>query len=214
VSANTDLTSFVREALARGVPRAGIQEALQKAGWNPEQVRRAMAAFAETEFPVPVPRPAPYLSAREAFLWLLLFTCLYLVAFNLGTLLFEFIDRAFPDTSSGFNDRFSSNRIRWSVSTLVVTLPLFLFLSGVTGRESRSGPNRIISPVRRWLTYLTLFVSASVLIGDVVHLVNSFLSGELTIRFALKVLTVGVIAGAAFWYYLTDLRTDEREVVS
>jgi hypothetical protein len=28
----------------------------------------------------------------------------------------------------------------------------------------------------------------------------------------LKVLTVGVIAGTGFWYYLSDLRIDEKEV--
>ena len=65
--------------------------------------------------------------------------------------------------------------------------------------------------MRRWLTYLTLFVAAAVLIGDVANLVYSLLGGELTVRFCLKVLTIGGIAGTAFWFYLSDLRRDERE---
>jgi hypothetical protein len=214
MAANSELISFVKDALARGVSRAAIQDALRDAGWRPEQVRRALASFADSGLPLPVPRPAPYLSAREAFLWLLLFTCLYLVCFNLGTLLFEFIDRAFPDATFSGVGSYGRDRIRWAVSTLVVTLPLFLVLSNITAREAPGGPDRIMSPVRRWLTYLTLFVAASVLIGDVVHLVNSLLSGELTTRFVLKVITVGVIAGVAFWYYLADLRKDEKEVAA
>jgi uncharacterized membrane protein (DUF106 family) len=65
--------------------------------------------------------------------------------------------------------------------------------------------------VRRWLTYLTLFVSAGVLIADLVTMVYNVLGGELTTRFVLKVLVVGAIAGGVFWYYLTDLGVDEKE---
>ena len=66
-------------------------------------------------------------------------------------------------------------------------------------------------PVRRWLTYVTLFGAACTLIGDVMSLVYSALGGELTTRFVLKVLIVGVIAGAIYWYYLSDLRADEKD---
>jgi hypothetical protein len=37
------------------------------------------------------------------------------------------------------------------------------------------------------------------------------LGGELTVRFLLKVITVGIIAGAVFGHYLWDLRKEERE---
>ena len=75
----------------------------------------------------------------------------------------------------------------------------------------RADPGKRASKIRRWLTYLTLFVSASFLIGDVVTLVYNVLGGELTVRFLLKVAVVGAIAGTAFGYYLTDLRREERE---
>ena len=49
------------------------------------------------------------------------------------------------------------------------------------------------------------------LIGDLTYLIDRVLGGELSTRFVLKVLTVGTIAGTAFWYYLSDLRRDEKE---
>jgi hypothetical protein len=52
------------------------------------------------------------------------------------------------------------------------------------------------------LTYLTLSVASGILIGDFITLVYYLLSGELTIRFILKVLTVAAIAGGAFAYHL------------
>ncbi|MNC98380.1 hypothetical protein D3C83_163200 [compost metagenome] len=65
--------------------------------------------------------------------------------------------------------------------------------------------------MRRWLTYLTLFLAAAVLIGDMITLVYNALGGEITIRFALKVLVAAVISGAIFGFYLRDLRREERE---
>lgn len=211
------LLAFVKEALARGTSRGEIETVLLTAGWEKDQVTAALRSYAEVSFLIPVPRPAPYLSAREAFLYLLLFTTLYLTAFNLGRLLFQFINLAFPDPASSSwmtSPEYIRRAIRWSVSTLVVSFPLFLYLHRFTTRELERDPTKRTSKVRRWLTYLTLFISASVVMGDVISLLNGLLSGELTMRFVLKSLTVAVMAGAAFWYYLRDLRRDEQEAVS
>jgi hypothetical protein len=201
-----DLTTFVRESLARGIPRERIGATLHEAGWPRERVDRALRAFAEVDFPLPVPRPQPYLSAREAFLYLLLFTTLFLSAFHLGVLLFELIEKAFPDP---IGPNFSARELRWSVSYLVVSFPIFLFLTVRQERELRGDPVKRGSKVRKWLTYLTLFVAAGFLVGDLVALIFHFLEGELTVRFLLKALVVAVLAGTVFGYYLRDLRKEE-----
>jgi hypothetical protein len=208
-----DLIPFVRDALAGGRSRVEIEEVLKQAGWSPEQVTRALAAFAQIDFPVPVPRPRPSVSAREAFMYLLLFATLYTAAYNLGSLLFDLINRAFPDPAAyqGY-ETYVRQSIRWSTSWLMVSFPVFLFMSWLTGRATGVDPTKRTSPVRRWLTYLTLFVAACALIGDFVTLIYNLLGDELTVRFILKALVVAAIAGAAFGYYLSDLRADEREV--
>ena len=208
MAVNEELVGFVRDALRSGVSREGIADGLRRAGWSREQVHAALSSFADVEFPIPIPRPRASIEAREAFLYLVLFTTLYISAYQLGSLLFQFIERALPDAA----DRTFGvvQRLRWAVSSLVVAFPVFLFLSRLTGREADADPVRRQSPVRRWLTYLTLFVAAAVLIGDVTTLLYNLLGGDLTARFVLKVLVVGLIAGAIFWYYLSDLRADER----
>jgi hypothetical protein len=212
MAGSDELIGFVREALGRGVTRSQVEEVLRQAGWEAEQINGALAAFAPVDFPVPVPRPRPSLSAREAFMYLLLFTTLYIVTYNLGNLLFQLINRASPDPASYALETYIRESIRWSVASLIVALPVFLYMSRLTGRARRADPNKRSSPVRRWLTYLTLFVAACVLIGDVVMLVYNLLGGELTTRFVLKVVTVGMIAGTVFWYYLAELRGDERDL--
>jgi hypothetical protein len=208
--ASDELTGFVREALARGAPRAEVEAALRQAGWDPRQINAALGSFAAVDFPIPVPRPRPSLSAREAFMYLLLFSTMYVVAFQFGSLLFDFINQAFPDPAAGGLERFQRDSIRFSVSSLIVALPVFLYMSRLTNRETALDPTKRTSPVRRWLTYLTLFSAACVLIGDVTTLIYSLLGGELTTRFVLKVVVVALIAGTIFWFYVSDLRVDER----
>lgn len=210
-AATQHLELFVRDALLKGALRDSIEAALTSAGWTPEQTRDALNAYAESDFSVPVPKPRPYLSAREAFLYLLLFATLYLSAYHLGSLLFDFINRAFPDAANPQNARNITQSMRWSVASLVIAFPVFLFVARYLGNDLARNPVKRLSAVRRWLTYLTLFVAAAVLIGDLITLVYNLLGGELSARFVLKVMVVGLIAGTIFGYYLRDLRREEKE---
>jgi hypothetical protein len=213
MAAGDELLDFVRNALGRGVPRVQIEDALRQGGWTTDQIQGALAAYADIDFPIPVPRARPYLSAREAFIYLVLFGTLYASAYNLGSLVFEFINRAFPDASQTFDgyEQYSRQSIRWSISWLIVAFPVFLYLSWLTERDISRDPMKRASKVRRWLTYLTLCSAACALLGDFTTLVYNVLGGELTVRFLLKVLTVALISGTAFIYYLNDIRQDEVE---
>ncbi|MDQ3287447.1 MAG: DUF5671 domain-containing protein [Pseudomonadota bacterium] len=211
-SGNQELDLFVREALARNVSKDDVEQALAAAGWPAAQARGALNAYADVPFPVPVPRPRPYLSAREAFLYLVLFATLYMAAWNLGSLLFDMIDGAWPDPASASYARDMSLRsMRWATASVIIAFPVFLYVARYLGRELERNPVKRLSAVRRWLTYLTLFLAATVLIGDMITLVYNLLGGEIAVRFLLKVLVAGVIAGAIFGYYLWDIRRDEVE---
>jgi hypothetical protein len=205
-----DLEWFARESLLRGLGKAEIHKAMLDAGWTEDQIRNVVDAYADSTFPVPVPRPRAQLSARDAFLYLVLFTTLYFSSYNLGSLLFDFINKALPDpTVTTYRTGWDS--MRWSVSALIVAFPTFLYLSYHINQDVTRNPVKRLSPIRRWLTYLTLFVASCVLIGDVTTLIYNALGGELTSRLSLKLLAVGAIAGTAFGYYLSDLRREERE---
>ncbi len=207
---NPELVGFVREGLERALPREQIANILTRAGWPPDQVRRALAGFADVESPIPVPRPTVSTRPREAFLYVVMFTALFVSAFSLGAVLFRLIDLALPDPA-GLPPEAVRELLRLSVSALVVASPLFAFVARVVCRGVEAQPGSRASRIRLQLTYLTLFVASCVLVGAVTALVYSFLGGELTLRFVLKSLTVAAIAGGAFGYYLRDLRAAERE---
>lgn len=209
---SSELQAFVKEALGRGLGRADVERALAQAGWEGDQVKGALAGYADIEFPVAVPRPAPYLSAREAFVYVVLFSTLYISAFNLGTLLFDFIDRLFPDPAVRSYETYLRESIRWSVSSLIVAFPIFISLARVVNRSIRTDSRKRSSKIRYQLTYVTLFIAGSCLLGDVICLVYQFLGGALTARFVLKVLTIAAITAPVFLYYLADLRRDEENI--
>src|SRR5262245_50099760 len=135
---STELQQFVREALARGQSRDAIRARLAAAGWQPEEIASALDAWDETDFPVPVPRRRPYLSARETFLYLVLFVTLYVTAYNVGSLAFQFVERWLPDPAltSRYSGRaqFSLQAARGAAAALLIAFPVFLALSSYIGR--------------------------------------------------------------------------------
>lgn len=205
---NSELFSFVREALGKGVSRGKIKETLLAAGWGQEDVKSALDAFFDTEFPIPVPRRAPYIAAREAFMYLLNFLTLYISAFSFGTLLFQFINRAFPDPLRQFES--SLQAIRGATAALIIAFPIFIAISWLLRKELSADPEKRGSKIRKWLTYITLFIAAGVIIGDLITLIRTFLEGELTLRFVLKVVSIFIISGTIFGYYLWDMRKEEK----
>jgi hypothetical protein len=206
-----DLSLFVKEALLKGESRSSIKHALEKAGWEADEVRNALNAYADSDFPIPVPRRKPYVGAKEAFMYLLMFLTLYWSSFSFGQLLYQFINRAFPDALQMYYAADSSaSIIRMDLASLIIAFPVFLWISWMLAKEIKKDPDKRASKIRKWLTYLTLFIAAGIIIGDLIALVFNVLAGDLTPRFVLKVLTVGGIAGAIFGYYLIDLRKDEK----
>ncbi len=206
--ANQTLDTFIRDALNRGEPRDRIAAALVSAGWTQREVDSTLNDYAVTDLGMAVPKPRPYVSAREAFLYLVLFILLGVVAWNLGSLLFALIDLAiYDELDNPYGDFFFGNRdyqIRAAIAGLVVGGPLFAWLALHIRKQRRTNPAMQRSVVRKWLTYVTLIIAACTLIGDVISLVYNFLAGELSTRLILKLLVVGILSGGVFFYFIRD----------
>lgn len=201
------LISFVRDCLAQGLSRSDVSRELAAAGWSPREVSLALDAFAESSLPVPVPRKRVSSSPRDAFLHLVALVALYNAAFAVGGILFVLLDRWLPqplDSTYGFK-----GVLRWAVATLVVTVPILLLTHRAIARDVARNPVARLSPVYRFLAYLTLLITALVMAGDLVWVVIAFLQGEATLRFLLKALVVLAVAGGVYLWYSSDLRREE-----
>jgi len=148
--------------------------------------------------------PSVKATPRDVFLQLLSVGTLYVSAVSLIALLFQYVNRLIPDPLSF--DYGIGDALRRSIATIIVVFPVYVVTAWYFQKESISQPERREIKIRKWLVYLTLFVSAVTVIVDLVTLVYKFLGGELSPRFALKVLAVLIVAAGVFWYYLWDLR--------
>lgn len=143
-------------------------------------------------------------SPKDFFLYLGAMVALYVSAVSLITLLFGYVDALFPDKLELFRGLYSSS-IRTSIASLLIIFPIYLFLTHLLNQDIRRNPEKKDLWIRKWLIYLTLFVAGVTIIIDLVVLVNTFLGGELTVRFILKVLAVLAVIGSGFGYYFYDL---------
>jgi len=208
---NPDLHAFVREALARGTSRDDVRKALREARWPDDEIEAELAAWHDAGLGLPVPRRRLAFSPREAFLYLLLFVALYLVAYNVGAILFAWVERLWPDPAMASYEGWDRTRdwVRWALASALVAFPVYLYTARTTGRAVAADPEKRNSGVRRWLTYLTLFNAACVLIGDFIVVLQGLFKGELTARFLSKAAIVAVIGGWLFTHYMGGLRRDE-----
>ena len=157
----------------------------------------------------PSPNIARGESAKDAFLHLLAFGTLGTWVGAIASLVFTLLDKYFPDfVSDGIYETFSSQsyNISTQLACIIVALPVYLFATRIITRDITQNPERSESGVRRWLTYIALLITAGTLIGDLITFFGYFLRGELTVRFVIKVVTVLILAGGVFWYYLTTLK--------
>jgi cytochrome bd-type quinol oxidase subunit 2 len=213
MAANDRLVQFVREALLLGRTREEIRAALGQAGWSENEVADALASFATGDFNPPVPCPRPLLTARDTFVYLLLFTSLALVASYLVSLVHGVLDLALPDpTDNDWTERRATDTIRWAIAMLVVFTPVFVWMTLHTRARIAKDAGQRRGIARKWLTYMAMLIAALVFCGDAAYVIYSFLDGEATLRFLLKALTVACVSAGIFVYYLNDIedRADER----
>lgn len=142
-------------------------------------------------------------TAKDFFLYVGILVTLYSGVGFLLNLLFGIINNAFPPI-----DRYWYNpSISLPVAALIVLTPVFLWLSYLVSKSQEIDSEKQNIWVRRWFIFLTLFGTGALVVGDLITLLYYFLDGrDLTAGFLLKVLSVLVVAGVVFGYYLSDLR--------
>src|SRR5260370_25306475 len=106
-----------------------------------------------------------------------MFATLILSAYSLGDLIFELINRAYPDPAEFRYQRGVLQAIRWSLASVIVTFPVFLGVAWLLARSVATNPTKRASKIRRHVTYITLSIAACALIGDVICLVYNCLGG-------------------------------------
>ncbi len=219
------LIQFVDHASDKGLDRATIRQLLLSAGWKDKVIGEVICA---RDLDLPIPEPAPVALARErtqhrpstprkardAFLHLLTFGSLYIWSTSVIVLLLTYLDFAFPDPAwrtsyARLQEMLSIIRVQLAV--IIVSFPIFLLTWNYLLREVRRSPETGKGVLRRWLGNLSLFVGMITLSANTMTLIYFLLEGQLTIRFALKALTLFLIAGGLVGYLAFTLRSETHK---
>lgn len=150
------------------------------------------------------------MTPKDFFLNLGIVVTLYTSVIAFLTLLFEIIDRVFPDALSQgyYTYGYYSSSIRFAIASLVIMFPLYLVVSAFNNRQAVLVPEKRKLFIRRWLSYLTLFLAALAMAIDLITLINTFLGGEITARFTWKIVAVFLVSAVVFGYYIFDLKQE------
>lgn len=131
---------------------------------------------------------------------------LYVSLGALLALLFAIITLAFPDAADSYwVVENASETIRFSIAMLIVFFPTYIVLTRLVNTIRRKEHGTYLT-LTKWLIYLSLLLGGSILLGDLVAVIYEFLNGDLTVRFLLKALSMLIVIGSAFAYYLLDAR--------
>jgi hypothetical protein len=149
--------------------------------------------------------------AKYAFYYLLSLIALIFTAFSVGLVIFSIIDKTIPDAVSNYYVNSVDGPLKFAISALLIAGPIFFLISYLISKGLRQGELSKDSGLRRWLTYFILLVSSVIILGVLINVINSFLSGELSSRFILKALSVFVISAITWSFYFYDIRRSNPE---
>jgi cation transport ATPase len=141
--------------------------------------------------------------AQFVFYYLLSLISLGAMALGLGIIVFEVLDKVFVDVSSSY---FSMQALKTAFSTLIISTPIYYICSHLLSKSIRKNELSLESSLRKWLIYLILLVTSVIMLVWLVSILNSFLNGEMTIKFILKALTALIISAMIFSYYLYNIK--------
>jgi hypothetical protein len=149
----------------------------------------------------------PKTTPKDFFLWAGAMITLYGSAIAFINLIFDYINYAFPNVLIPYyySDPYQGS-MSFEIATLIVLFPAFLALMRVIRKDIAKDASRGEVWVRRWALYLTLFIAGLTILGDLITLVYTFLSGsDITLRFLLKVAIVLLVAAGGFMHFMADL---------
>jgi len=147
---------------------------------------------------------------KDFFLNLGWLITLYGTIISFIALSFGIINKLFVDPSDMYYSVVSyTSGIRLSISWLVVVFPIFLILSHYMKKIFLANPELRDLWIRKWLIYLTLFLSSITFVVDLILTVNKFLEGDLSSKFFAKAVVVFLVAGLTFYYYFRELRAKD-----
>ncbi len=221
---NAQLICYIRLARDQNISALEIEKNLIEVGWNTEAIQKALKLSDQPDIPLPPtdfkiqPQQSIHSpnqnSMWDAFEHILLFITLYVLATSAALILYYFVDKWVPgiteDAYNTYARQSQLSRLRSSIAAAIVSFPLFAFFFLRVTKRTMENPHIRNLKSRKFLIYLTLVLTFLIVIGNVIHIIYNFLSGNITANFILSFLVTIFISGIIFLYYLNQIKEDRK----
>jgi len=210
---NSELRRSVRKAYEAGVSKEDLAQYLREAGWGEKDVELVTKEFVAKVLPasgkvlvISVPQPS---HGKDAFFAVVTFFAMLGLAFHLGLFSFAVIDlyvRPHPDP---WDPQWASESLWSSLGWLVLLVPLWIGLTWWWNDAAKTDMARMFSPVRRWLTYITLALTAFAVIIDLGLLLSrAFVHNGQWVDLLDSFVVLAIASFFFLFYYAVLRRTD------
>lgn len=125
-------------------------------------------------------------------------------------LVFQTLNQAFPDVLTavyqyGYQS-YNFDGVRAALATLIIAFPVYLFLAKLWKKYISKGLSTYDDVLKKWVLYIIIFLISLTALIDLIVLVRFFVSGEITLRFILKVIAVISVCSLVGAYYINMLK--------
>lgn len=145
-------------------------------------------------------------SAKFAFFYMISLVALISTAIAIGVIIFQIINKNIIDVTENFSGNFNMDALKFAIAAIIISAPIFFITTWQINKNLFLGFLDKDSGIRKWLTYLILFIASVVMIGYFIALIFNFLNGELTVKIILKIITAILISAIIFSYYFYDIK--------
>lgn len=221
--ASSEVVAYIAKLRTQKVPDTRILEKLLESGWDKNKAQALLDSSVDDLPPAPSPtfdmevkKSVIKGSMWDAFEHILLFIGLYVLSISITLTLLMFVDHWFTniDDLSSYSDVWSSqwqnSMLRGYISAMIVSYPVFSFFFYRVTKRTLSNPQLRSLKSRKFLIYFTLVVTFIIMLGYIINAIYSFLNGNITMNFVLRILTILGVSGSIFAYYLYQVREDRN----
>lgn len=147
--------------------------------------------------------------AFHLFLYLVSFLSLgFVITGTIGNF-FQMINKYLPDPVNSdqyYDYDFNQEFLKFAISALIVAAPIYFGVLYLINKKLDNGDIRPSSLVRKFVTYLAMFVFSAMSLGSLVSLVYNYLDGELTQKIFLKIVVFFGVSLFYLGFYFWEIR--------
>lgn len=213
----SSLESYIQAAREKNKSDESIKQTLVAAGWDEQQVNKALG-IKDDDLPPPPPpngkvtKEIPHVGMWTGFLYILFFISLYVLATAIGILFHNWVDADIPDVANLSMTRYTDDNalVRGAIAAVVVSYPIFLTLALILKKQLAKQPLVRNLRSRKILIYITLIGTFLIMLGHVIATIYGFLGGTLTANSVGHLGVTFLIAGAIFAYFINEVKNDRK----